>query len=156
MLKEKKMKRGFTLIELLVVVLIIGILSAVALPQYSKAVKKAKMVEAITILKSITDAQEIYYIANGEYTTDLESLDISAPAETENYTFQCKKESPSTCYAFGRKGNVTFEFYLKNLDSNMGGKHWCVASSPESHAFCKTLGPLDMGNTTEKGYYLLN
>ncbi len=71
------MKRGFTLIELLVVVLIIGILSSVALPQYTKSVNKAKASEAWSYARSFFDAQERYYMANGEFTDDLESLDIT-------------------------------------------------------------------------------
>ena len=52
-------KKGFTLIELLVVVLIIGILSSVALPQYTKAVEKSRAAQVWPILKAINDAEKI-------------------------------------------------------------------------------------------------
>ena len=70
------MKKGFTLIELLVVVLIIGILSAVALPQYEKAVMKSRAATGLARVKAMELAQIDYYLATGQYTTDLEALSI--------------------------------------------------------------------------------
>ena len=67
---------GFTLIELLVVVLIIGILAAVALPQYRVAVERARVGKALPVLRSILDARERSFLANGTYSTDLEELDV--------------------------------------------------------------------------------
>ena len=72
---------GFTLIELLVVVLIIGILVAIALPRYERAVEKSRSTEAILWLESYAKAQNLYYMATNSYTTDLNSLDIQLPVK---------------------------------------------------------------------------
>ena len=75
------MKKGFTLIELWVVVLIIGILSAVALPQYQKAVDRAKGTEALTTSKTLVDALNVYYLENGMYYSgnSFDNLSIEVP-----------------------------------------------------------------------------
>ena len=77
-----KNKQAFTLIELLVVVLIIGILAAVALPQYQKAVIKTRYATLKNLTRSLAQAEELYYLENGQYTTDLEELIIETPTPT--------------------------------------------------------------------------
>ena len=67
---------GFTLIELLVVVLIIGILAAIAVPQYQKAVAKSRAVQLITNAHTIRQALRLYYLTTGEKMSQMSQLDI--------------------------------------------------------------------------------
>jgi Tfp pilus assembly protein PilE len=64
---------------MLVVVLIIGILAAIALPQYRKAVEKSRAAEALTAIKTLKEAADRYYLATGNYPTKWIDLDIDLP-----------------------------------------------------------------------------
>ena len=80
--------RAFTLIELLVVVLIIGILAAIALPQYQKAVQKARAAEALIVLNQIAKAEYVYSLENNVFTDDMDALSVSMPADSKYYIYQ--------------------------------------------------------------------
>ena len=85
--KRDPLSTGFTLIELLIVVLIIGILSAVALPMYQGVVDESRFSTLLPAAKSIKDAQESMRMSTGLYTDNMEDLDISMENGELNFTF---------------------------------------------------------------------
>ena len=75
----KQSNRAFTLIELLVVVLIIGILAAVAVPQYQKAVGKARLAELKSIVPTYLNAIHLAYLETGKRNPQDNTLSIDLP-----------------------------------------------------------------------------
>ena len=93
-----KNKKAFTLIELLVVVLIIGILASVALPQYQKAVEKSRATQALTLIKSVVQAAEAYYLANGTNVSSFDELAIDIPWPNSTIGIGSQFQSKSNGY----------------------------------------------------------
>ena len=93
-INKRRQDQGFTLIELLVVIIIIGILSAIALPSFLSQANKAKQSEAKQYISSINKGQQAYYAEKGDFVTDivnLGSLGLGLKSITNNYTYAFAK-----------------------------------------------------------------
>lgn len=165
------MKKGFTLIELLVVVLIIGILAAVALPQYQVAVAKSRLGGVMSQVKTMKQVAEAYYMANGAYPNDtMDGLDISIPdceligagiCKTGDYVFDFLSHGTNSAWmdvaGYTVNGDELVNSYHLFLDnSDKPGVIYCGARTGNETAqkVCKSLGGRTVGTEqcTVSGY----
>ena len=146
---------GFTLIELLVVVLIIGILAAVAVPQYQKAVEKARAAEAVSLMLSLERAVEIWILANGlksgdflpgAWGTNQDVLDIDIPCtpvsngcETKSFAYNAESSnSGAVVYAYRNNSNTYYVLVSQRLN-NGTWERTCGYFDSTGKAVCEGL-----------------
>ena len=121
------MKHGFTLIELIVVIIIVGILAAVGMTQYTKVVEKGRAGESRVLLGSLRTAEVAEFNENGAYLA-VASLGVAAPtacATTHYFSYSCATGNgtctATRCSASGKTPNATAYTKTLSIDGVWGG-----------------------------------
>lgn len=140
-LAQKKEDQGFTLIELLVVIIIIGILSAIALPSFLNQANKAKQSEAKQYVGSMNRAQQAYYLENGEFGSSVDNLGLGITTQTTNYSYSVELDNTNTAV-----NNFGSALTTKKAIKHYNGRVWLGTVTSTSEAttlarLCESVKP---------------
>lgn len=147
-----KNKKGFTLLELLVVVLIIGVLAAIALPEYNMAVGRARYATLKDNARAIKSAMDRYYMAQNSYTDKLTDLDIDFQGTLSGDKHKISLPDSSDCYIGGSSifcSRYIFDIYMEYGVVYTGANYSaCYAFSQKPNDRPNRLCQLETGKKT--------
>jgi prepilin-type N-terminal cleavage/methylation domain-containing protein len=139
---KKKDDQGFTLIELLVVIIIIGILSAIALPSFLNQAKKARQSEAKTYVGSLNRGQQAFYTENDAFSSTIDAMGVGIATQTANYLYTAATGGTTgvTIFAANTSNSANTGSGLKNYGGVVSLRTAGANSEVTSQAFmCETL-----------------
>ncbi|WP_428058479.1 type IV pilin protein [Candidatus Avelusimicrobium faecicola] len=144
-------KQGFTLIELLVVVLIIGVLAAMALPQYRVAVGMSRASTMYAFMRGVDQAQQAFYMANNRYATTFDSLSVGIPPGFTKTDEKTITNGQTRCYIMTSQGNrnISIKCYINpsiNLEKyHKDNFYMCSADKTKEieNQICRSLSGKD-------------
>ena len=129
------MKKGFTLLELLMVVIILGILTAIALPRYLNVVERGKAAEAINLLGTLRGSQLRYYALNDEYATNPDDLDADWTTLKYFKTVEAADSATSPTHVARITRDATGNEYMLAIDED-----GTISCSGGAAGVCDKLG----------------